>query len=368
MPIMTCLQNVFGITNSDCPCITGALSADQTADVKKSTSGLYLDDVEGGVSMKGLGNVDSCLSFYQFATKARDNGIQRMQDDLVIAINNKYKKDKNAFSGQIGRMSYAQTLGLTKNVQGIRIRPNEWSDASITISRINIVLNDIIVGLPVKIWRVPVDTVMGDLVATFNVTTVANGYVTIPDNAPAILPLLLPFVYNNMEVEYWITYDLTGQTARPKDTALECVTCNKNISPYSDYVTIYGAQLDSTSNFSNSLYDQYSHGLIVDVDIRCNNEKLVCREFNEEDAISITMAYATRFKAAELLIEYVLGSPDVNRYTTMAREYLWGKRNHFRSEYDNRVIYLAATIDVTSSNCYVCREQVNQPRVHGILS
>jgi hypothetical protein len=327
-----------------------------------------MDDVEGGVSMKGLGDVDTCLTFYQMATKARDNAIQRLQDDLVIAISNKYKKDKNAFSGQIGRMSFAQTLATSKNIQALRLRPNDWSDAMVTLTRMNIVLNEAVTDLVITIWRVPIDTVMGEIVKSFTVTTVANGYTTVPDNAPPDLPLLMPFVVNNELVEYWVTYDLTGKTARPKDTALQCVTCNKGTAPYSDYVTVYGAQLDSTGNFSNAAYDQFSHGLILDVDIRCNNESLVCREYKADDAISVTMAYASRFKAAELLIEYVLGATDVNRYTTMAREYLWGKRNHFRAEYDARVTYLAATIDVTSSNCYVCREATNQPRVHGILS
>jgi hypothetical protein len=368
MSIMTCLKNIIGVTNSDCACITGGLTSDQTADVKKSVSGLYMDDVEGGVSMKGLGDVDSCLTFYQMATRARDNGTQRLQDDLIIAISNRYKKNKNAFVGQIGRMSYAQSLGIAKPVQAIRMRPIDFSDAVLTISRMTIILNEVVTGLVVNIWRVPVDTVMGTLVNSFSVDTVANGYVTIPDTAPPSLPLSLPFVYQNQMVEYWITYDLTGQTAQPKDNQLESATCTKGVLPYSDYVQVYGAQLDSETNFSGYNLDTYAHGLILDADIRCNNEELVCREYSEDDAIAITMAYAARFKAAELLIEYVLGAPDINRYTTMAREYLWGKRNHFRAEYDARVLYLASTIDVTSSNCYVCRETANQPRVHGILT
>jgi hypothetical protein len=95
---------------------------------------------------------------------------------------------------------------------------------------------------------------------------------------------------------------------------------------------------------------------------------LFCREYSEDDAVAVVMGYATWYKAGELLIEDVLKQPDVNRYTTMAREYLWGKRNHFRKEYENRIIYLAAVIDVMASNCYVCREQVNQPFFSGIYT
>lgn len=368
MDIMACLVDIVGVTDSDCACITGNMSDLQKAELKKSASGLFMDNVPGGVHMKALKDVDTCKAFYDMAIGARDTAIHTMQGDLVVAMNNKYKKDKVAFVGQIGRMSYAQTLGISHPIQGMRIRPYEYSDAVLNISRINIILNAA-VTLTVKIWRIPLDYNAGDLIKSFPVTTAANGYTPVPGSA-GDFPIVLPFVYNNMPVEYWITYDTAepGTPVAPKDTTLICNSCPKGGHPYSQYVNVYGVQMDNYNNFLSPLFDAFSHGLILDADIRCSNEQLFCREYKDDDAVAITMAYATQFKASELLIEEVLKSPDVNRYTTMAREYLWGKRNHFRAEYDARVTYLALVIDVTVSNCYVCRETKNQPFIQGILS
>ena len=40
----------------------------------------------------------------------------------------------------------------------------------------------------------------------------------------------------------------------------------------------------------------------------------------------------------------------------MNKEYLWGKRNHFRASYEGRINYLAASIDISSSSCFICKD------------
>lgn len=363
---MQCLTEIVGVTKSDCECVIKGLTSDELTKVQASKSGLYLDDLEGGVHLKALTRVDACKNMAQMALGARDRAIKRLEDDLIVAINNRYKKDKTTFSGTIGRMSYAQSLGVSRNLQGMRIRPNDWSDGLITMNRLQIILNQA-VTVTVRLYRVLVDSVMGEEIAAWPVTTTANAYTLVPIGST---PVKMPLVYNGEMVEYYLLYDISepGTPVQPKDTGIQCGTCNKGVAPFSDYVTVWGVQANSATNLADKLTDQYSHGLIMDVEIKCDNEALFCREYKEDDAVSVVMAYCVWYKAGELLIEDVLKQPDVNRYTTMAREYLWGKRNHFRAEYESRLTYLAAAIDVTASNCYVCREQTNQPFITGIYS
>lgn len=364
--MMQCLTEIIGVTQSDCQCIINGLSSDEIAKLRTSKSGLYMDDLPGGVHLKALTRMDACKNMAQMALTARDNAIKTLENDLIIALNNRYKKDKNTFAGQIGRMSYAQSLGVVKPWQGMRIRPNDWSDGMITMTRLHIILNQS-VTLTVKLYRVFLDSVMGEEIAAWPVTTTANAYTVVPIGAN---PIKMPLVYNGEMVEYYLLFDTSepGTPVQPKDTAVQCSSCNGGIAPFSDYVTVYGVQVDDPSNLTDKLTDAFSHGLILDVEIKCDNERIFCREYVEDEAVAVAMAYATWYKSGELLIEDVLKQPDVNRYTTMAREYLWGKRNHFRSEYESRVNYLGAVIDVQASNCYVCRTQTNQPFYSPIFS
>ena len=356
--MMACLTNIVGITKSECECIVAGLTTEEKEALAVSTSGLYMDDLPGGIHMKALKHIDSCKTFMQMATGARDNAIRMLEDDLVVALNNKYSKSKRAFVGSIGRMSYAATLGTSGRYQGIRIQPWDYSDGMITLHRFYMAVNAT-VNFTLRLYRVPRNTVMGEEIASWPITATANTWFT----QNLTVPLKLPLIYNSELVEYWFIYDLEepGTPFAPKDNKIECSTCDQATGKLGDFVNAWGVQFDDLNALNNHSSDVYAHGLSLGVSIKCDNESLFCREYNDQDAIAVTMAHAVRFKAGELLIEDVLKSPDVNRYTTMAREYNWGKRNHFRAEYDSRIQYLAQTINVDESNCYVCRETVNQP-------
>lgn len=363
--MMQCLTEIVGVTQSDCQCIVQGLNTDQLGKLRASKSGLFMDDLPGGVHMKALQKIDACKSFYEFAIGARDNAIKTVENDIVIALNNQYKKDKPNFIGQIGRMSYAGSLGVSRDWQGMQLTPHSTGDGVITLNRLFLVLNDA-ATVTIKILRVIVGSVMGEEVASYPVTTTPNNF-TLVDIGPT--PVKFPLTYNNEAVEYYAIYDLSGAPGvQPKDTGINCSTCNGGIQPFSDYVNARGVQLNNTTTLNDKITDAFSHGLIMDVEIRCDSEQLICREYKADDAVAIVLSYCVYFKAGELLIEEVLKQPDVNRYTMMDKERLWGKRNHYRAEYEWRLTYLSTSINVWDSNCYVCNKTTNQPFISGILS
>ena len=362
---MQCLTEVVGVTQTDCQCVVQGLNTDELAKLRASKSGLFMDNLPGGVHMKALTRIDACKSFMQFAIGARENAIQTVEHDIIVSLNNQYKKDKSNFIGQIGRMSYATSLGISRPWQGMQITPHTAGDGVITLNRMFIVLNGA-ATVTVKILRVIVGSVMGEEVASYPVTTTANNYIPV-DIGPN--PIKFPLMYNGNAVEYYAVYDLSGAPGvQPKDTGINCSTCNGGIQPFSDFVTVRGVQFNDTNTLNDKITDAFSHGLVLDVEIRCDNEQLICREYNADDAVAVVLAYCVYFKAGELLIEEVLKQPDISRYTMMDKERLWGKRNHYRAEYEQRMLYLSTSINVTDSNCYVCRNTVNQPFFSGIYS
>lgn len=364
--MLQCLTDSVGVTTSDCECIITGLTSEQVLALKVSKSGLYLDNLPGGVQLKALNNVDACRKMAEMAHTAIANAVKATEDDLIIALNNTYEQSRNTYIGTIGRMSFATTLGVSKRWQGIRIRPRDESDAVMELSRIMVIINDA-QTFNVRLFKVPYDSVMGQEIGTWEVTTEANAYASIPVNPVQ----KLFFLENGTRYEYWLVYDRdeAGGAFLPKDTKIDCSTCSSNAQRgLIEYVTVNGVQVDSMSALNVVTTDEYSHGLIVDVKLTCDKEKLMCREYNHNDAIARALSNAVWYKAGELLIEDVQKQTDVSRYTTMKSEYLWGKRNHFKKEYETRITYVGAVIDVTASNCYVCRETINQPFFAGIYS
>lgn len=360
--MLECLKEIIGVTQSDCECIIDGLTTNQVLILKQSTSGRYMDDLPGGVHLKALTRMDSCKSMYEMAISARDNAIKTVEDDLIIAMNTKYKKNKSSFTGQIGKMSYAQSLPVLNPWQGLQITPLEYGDTLIKVTKLQLVLSQS-GPVTVKLFRAPVNTVMTEEIGMWNVNAVGNSYTMINLTGP----IQLPAVVNGVLMEYYFAYDLTGTTAAPKDTTIICLPCNGGISGYGDFIRATGVQFGSPETLNYLNRDTYSHGFILDVDIRCDTNSFFCKAYKDDDAVAVSIAYATWYKSGELLIEDVLKQTDITRYTLLNKEYLWGKRNHFRKEYGDRLTYISQVLDPANTNCYICRETVNQPFMSNIL-
>lgn len=310
--------------------------------------------------MAAVQHADATKTLYPMTQEAITVATKTLTDDLVLKLNHQYNKSRNTFIGNVGRQSFAQTLPSGGRYKGIRLRPVDVSDAVITLTRFMLIGNAT-GNLTVRLMKAPYKSAIGTEVTSWVVPVVANAYAT---NTLATA-LKLPLVENSEAVEYWLYYDTEEIPGgfRPKDNTIECSTCPKQGGPrLTDYLDADGVDFEDPAGGLNfAVPSSYSNGFILDVAIKCDNESLFCREYNQDDAVAVTMAWATLYKGGELLIESVLKSTDINRFTTQNREYLWGKRNHFRAQYEERLTYLAATIDVTASNCYVCRNLTNQP-------
>ena len=366
--MLECLKNIVGITKEDTQCLTGGLPAEVLAQLKLSNSDRFVDDLPGGVHLKALRWIDGARTMADIALKARDNAILNLEADLTLGIAEKYESGKSSFIGTLGRASYSGSLPAGKRWRGMQIVPIEESDAGITLTRIQAIFTQ---GgtVPVHIYRVPKGSVQGELIYTADIQATPNAFVDyyLPT------PLYLPFMINNYmdEVEYWVLYDtqVTGVPFVPKDTKISCSSCDSRAANIlADYANIYGVTLDTPDNLLGKTVDIYSQGLILYVDIRCTTGQLVCREYDNRNAISVAMAWAVWYKTGELLIQDVRKSPDVNRYTQMSDEQLRNRAATFQREYANRIKYLVDGVDVKSSNCYICKAVVNQPVTGGILS
>lgn len=350
---MECINGIVGVTKTDCGCIVDDLDAETKVKLSKSTSGIYLDDLPGGVELRALNDIDACKTMADMALNAIENAQSTTQDDLVVALANNYQKGLTTYKGYIGQISYSSTLQAVKQYQGELLRANTGADAVAVVNRIMVIVNGS-ENLTLKIIRALRGAAMGEAVASYDFVSEANNYVFVPITAPLTLPLSL----RGQPLDYYFVYDShVGAGVAPKDTKIDC-NCGSagTQNAISGYLKATGVQIDDLNNLSSAQMDKYTRGVLVDVELRCNTEQLVCGSYSSQEAVAVVLARAVWYKAGELLIESVLKSNEINRYTMQGREYLWGKRNHFRSEYETRITFLASAIDVTASNCFICKD------------
>lgn len=349
--MLQCLENIVGISESDCPCIVDGLTTAQRDAMKLSTSGLYIEDAPGGIELRTLNNVDACRKLYDIMMKERDVAIDWAEKDLIVALSKRAKKAVKPYVGGIGWPSYAVTLPNPQQFQGLRLTPLHHTDATVIINRIRLAGNQ---AAALNVYIVKTYHGSGrdaEIVFSAPVNTVMNNYATVTLPAGGIS---LPLREDNVVLEYWVYFDKALTAFLAKDTQLGC-NCGSNASTLNDYFDIRGVGFTNPSDMIESgRFDTYSHGFVLDVELKCESKTLICREVFENEKIGIAMAAAVQFKAAELIIESVLKSNEVNRFTMQNREYNWGKRNHFRVEYASRISYMAGEIDISNSDCFVC--------------
>ena len=344
---MKCLENLIGISNTDCICVTDGLSEAQKAELKLSVSGLYLDThLEGGLNLRDIKTLDACGDFFALAKRAIVSAKKKFEDDLEIGLGSRYKSSKPTFRGELGRLTYTGSLAKNKEYQFIKIVPNAVSDAVMRINGGRIIVNNndvlnvyILAGFEGEEPQV---------IHTTSVEVFANMFANfeLPQN------LVLPLSVDGRKMVYYFAWNGNAETqARDNGTKCNCTGGNA----YDGYLSLKGGETDALNNF-NVKEDNYAHGFTIDVDIRCEAGALFCREFDSQNKIAVASAWANLYKAGELLIEYVLNSPEITRFTLMNREYLRGKRNHFRKEYEMRIQYLTYEIDVTKGDCFVCQQ------------
>lgn len=345
---MECLKDIIGVTKSDCNCLTGTLTEEQKIELAKSSSGFYMDNIADAVTLRAIPKIDSCQGFYDMAIAAKEAAITSITDDIITALALKFKSAKGNYIGNIGRPQYAGTLPASRPIQFMKLEPNGKTDAVITFKRARIYSNQSGAS-NFYIYSY----VSGELNQVLSIP-----FSLIQNNAAAVAPanpVLLPLDQNGQPVTYFVAWE-TVNGAQPKDNKIDC-NCNAgNGAGFASFVNVTGGESTALIDMPDTKGDNKAHGIVLDVEIRCMSSNFICREYNDRNEIAVVAKWAAAFKANEFLIERILSSPEVNRYTLMSREHLYGKRNHFRTEYDARIQYIIDNVDVSKTDCFICKQ------------
>lgn len=319
-------------------------SAGSTPDINQSSSGLYLDELDD-LNLKVVEAAKPNALLVDLMAASRRDAYEQLDTDVMAGLQSLNGRQLGKYTGSIGGVgAYA---GIVDVLNGTRLTLNLWpraaTGATMYIKRIGLLLaGNATVPIQISTEAAPITVVA---------TADTPSYYTFPT------PLRIQLSAN------------AGTSDAGGGIGGDCIGCNGNASDYAggysgDYAnprfvgisfsyTVNGfmvrnnttscgcTAMDSRlAEFFNGVLKQPAYGLLLDVEIGESEAQVLVDGFATSEPVARVVAYATRFKAAELLIERIINTQTINRYTTLDQQFLWGKRNEFRKQYQDRINWL----------------------------
>ena len=175
-------------------------------------------------------------------------------------------------------------------------------------------------------------------------------------------------------------------TIKPKEHKINCgcgslgrVNLWDNVSPvfrnltppvsrynWLDWMIIGGTKGNILTERINSGWavDNYINGMLLDVEFICNVNDILCRDGvgldYANDPNAMVCAYSVLYKTGVKLCERILRTNNINKYTLLDREKLYGKRDKYEKEYRDRLSYLSEQLTTPEqinlySDCLICK-------------
>lgn len=346
----TCLENIIRLSRTECECF----DTDKPSDYNEGQSQVYLDELDG-LDLKTLKGAEACGpgGIWDMMQNSRENATLMFKADILAGINESFKSKRPAYSGIIGKTAFTNSLNLSANTAGAKISFPRIKNGTIKIKRIGLIFNAS-VGVTIDVYDN--DQNQTTPIASYSINSVADNVEWATLSTPLELNL---WSENTSRLEYYFVYNRTG--FQPKNNKGDC-GCGGIIPAWRNWINIEGIKGNGT-NYQSFSTSAELNGIVLDAELKCNNTSLICSDSSpldfDGDGIAMHIAYCIRYKAGEMLLEKILASSNINRYVLLDREALWGKRNHYRKQYNDYIQYLVNTIDVDGSDCLVCRGNKN---------
>lgn len=346
MDITACFDKIIGLTQSDCPCLTGKPDG-----YDQSESGYYVDDLEYGIPLPSIGNSADCGegSIWDLMARARTEAIRDFIADLSIMIAHANQKPSSSYTGPLAnyKESHNSTLKGLKKWAGVKYTPKKYKGSSMRLTELcgffagtgNVevfIYSSIDFSTPITSIQVPA-------------ITNRKGCYTLP------APLDLPLSRNGQRVDYYFVYDSTS--IKPRNLKWDCGCGTK--PPLYTYMDGGGFSIDDLSDLPFvSGTNEYVNGLYPVVTIGCDTTGWLCRDWDYlTDPFARVMANTVMYYSIMKLAGFILNSSRINFYTLLKRDELFGKRASMRKKIEFNMNYLIDNIPPGASHCIDCAGQ-----------
>jgi hypothetical protein len=369
-----CFENIIGLSRTECQCFDN----NKPVDYNTSESGYYLDEIEG-LNLDMLSAIADCETgnLWELMSWSRDESIKGFKTDLLNAIMMRTKLKRVPYRGVIGDQSQSKAIDVNGDYAGLRMFCADMLSGRMRVKRIGTYFTS---GGTVNLQVYNNEDDLPLYTNSFVTQGMKLTWHTLA--TPIELPMSTETFTN---CEYWFLA-VNNPLNKPRDNKYTCScgsapsysariwnTSLMNWNYISDvryqwlnYVMITGTEGDITSVDERLSWGTINrnYGIFLDVDFDCKVEETLCKgQINyDSNPLAQVMAVAVRYKAGQLLIEKILSTGILNRYTMSDRERLLNKKSTYQKEYNDRITYLAEQIAKPEninaiSDCFSCYDE-----------
>lgn len=345
---MSCFENIIKLSRTECECFDD----DKPVNYNAGQSEVYLDELDG-LSLDLISGGANCEegNIWDMMAKARTNAEIRFKADLMSCIEDNFIPKRPNYSGIIGQISHNASLNISYTKAGYVIKPHTIVGGKLTIKRIGLIMN---ASTAIQVQVYDNDENKTTPIAQYTINSVANDVAYATLNTPLELPL---WSKNVSDTRYYLVYTIAG--FQPRNNGPGCIPCSggtKRVT-YQNWLDVNGIMGNGT-DYTSFTETSELNGVVIDGVLTCDGSRVICSDeypidFNTGKGMQ--MAYAVRFAAAESLLEMILASKEINIYTTRDRESLYGKRNHYRKQYEDWITYLCGNMPIINNDCWACK-------------
>ncbi len=374
--LQTCLKTLVGLSRSDCSCF----DVDRPTDYNTSLSGLYIAD---GVSLKMTKGAADCEEggVWDILNTSRNMAINEVSQDLLLNISSRYDELYTPYyfkkNGLIGNKNITQAKVSPNQIKlfnGLKISYDGIKGGVFTIQGVELALLNFTGSIDVDIslyssvdLSTPIDTV------TITLTNQKKFYGA--DFATPYKIDLSEYDYESDTIDYFLMYELPTGAAIPQANLKAGCGCGGSSdiqnNPWTQFVDIKGisntdiASIDNTVSYSSS----YTMGLRVKAAATCDYLTDICDYANAFDELvgignqdyrfASAIANIINTKAQAIVLDKIIKSSNVNRYTLFSKEGAYGKRNQLLSSYQKYMEWFIQNMPLDRNNCLTCHNNRN---------
>lgn len=345
--IMSCLDNIIGISRTDHICFTESFSAE----ARKSTSGLYMDELEGFPRLDAFKKVadSGMVTLEEVLTKARDNAIVDFKEQLVKEVSSRYTSRAQAYIGAVGEKGYTGVLNITDTIAGVVLDMECYKGAVVTVEGIKPCFNND-GTISITVYRaIKNGSIYSKVeeVATFE----ANTTITNPAEQ-AITPIELAAT-DDYGTAYSYLFMYTKGNLQPRNNKNTC-GCGSKEKALHTYLYPSGVSGSDVNSIALSSKTNTLNGLLLIVKAQCTGGNYICENYNENSNIKIVMDATIRKKAVSNAIIGLLTSPLVSYYTDARREQMSHTVHILNSKFKSDVAWIAENMNLSTNACFEC--------------
>lgn len=341
---MDCLDNIIGISRSDCPCIQSDLPPGHNI----STSGLFMDELaESPIKLSAIKSIADCgRSMGKILTDSRLQAIAELKREVYKQLNGRFKQRYKGYTGNAGSSTFTNNLNISSDYAGVLISSKNVKGSSFTLRNIYTFFNAT-ATFQLFVYRGYQGDNTIELVGQFTVNTTAGG-----DHSNPITPEQEYYLSDDSGkvINYYFLYQLQGQL--PKDNVTSCGCGNTEVD-MKQFITVQGItgnDLNAIIGFGKS---NRINGLMLNITANCGNEGIICSAMDNPE-INAAVAHSIQKKAVEFLIKAILNSDIISRDNLAKREQMAHNSYGLAKRFTNDVQWIAENMTLDNNDCYVC--------------